>query len=84
MSRKSWKELNEIDRVIRTASPPGMDDGVHVTIEYFTGFELFNTSRYHNYETFSGGYRVTGLGFTAEAEDLDDAVKAWSDKRSIR
>ena len=77
MSRKPWNEILEPDRLIRTAKPPGMDDGVHVTIEYFTGFELFNTSPYHNYETFSGGYKVSGLGVTAQAEDLDDAVRKW-------
>lgn len=80
MSNKPWIQLSEIDQIIRTAKPPGMDDGVHVTIEYFTRFELFNTRPYHNYETWSGGYRVKGLGFTAEAEDLDDAVKIWANK----
>jgi len=80
MSRKPWDEISEIDKTIHTVSPPGMNDGVHVTIEYFTGFELFNTSRYHNYETWSGGYRVTGEGVTVEAEDLDDAVRLWADK----
>lgn len=79
MSRKPWSDLSEVDRIIRKVKPPGMDDGVHVTIEYFTGFELFNTSPYHNYETFSGGYRVTGLGFKAESEDLEDAVQAWAE-----
>lgn len=77
MSNKPWNEILEPDRLIRMAKPPGMDDGVHVTIEYFTGFELFNTRPYHNHETFSGGYRVSGLGVTSEAEDLDDAVRKW-------
>lgn len=66
------------DQIIRDVKPPGENSGIHVTIEYFTGFELFNTRPYHNYETFSGGYRVKGLGATAEAEDLDDAVTAWA------
>lgn len=70
----------EPDRLIRRAKPPGDDDGVHVTIEYFTGFEVFNTRPYHNYETYSGGYRVKGLGVTAQAEDLDDAVRLWARK----
>lgn len=80
MSRKPWLELCKPDQHIRMVSPPGMNDGTHVTIEYFTGFELFNTSPYHNHETFSGGYRVTGLGVTAEAEDMDEAVDAWANK----
>jgi len=78
MSNKARHLLNPIDSTIRKLKPAGMDDGTHVTIEYFTGFELFNTRPYHNYETWSGGYRVTGLGHTVEQEDLDDAVTAWA------
>lgn len=80
MSNKAWNEILEIDRLIRKAKPAGMDDGVHVVIEYFSGFELFNTRPYHNYETWSSGYRVKGLGVEVESEDLDDAVKLWSSK----
>jgi hypothetical protein len=78
VSNKRFQKLNEIDQIIRRLKPPGMDDGVHVTIEYFTGFELFNTRPYHNYEAWSGGYRVKGLGAEVESEDLDDAVKKWA------
>ena len=80
MSNKNWRDLNELDRIIRRVKPPGMDDGVHVTIEFFSGFELFNTRPYHNYDAWSAGYRVTGMGQTVEAEDLDDAVKLWATK----
>ena len=80
MSNKQWERLNEIDRIIRHIHPPGMTDGVHVTIQYFTGFELFNTRPYHNYETWSGGWRVEGHGVRVEMEDLDDAVKVWAQK----
>ena len=84
MSDKAWEKINELDRIIRLTKPPGMDDGVHVTVEYFTGFEKFNTRPYHNYETWSGGYRIKGLGCEAEREDLDDAVKDWAAKVAAR
>lgn len=84
MSDKPWDKILEIDRIIRMAKPAGMDDGVHVVIEYFTGFEEFNTRPYHNYETWSAGYRVKGLGVEIEAEDLDDAVKVWYNKVKSR
>lgn len=80
MSNKPWDMLSRVDQMIRKTKPPGMDDGVHVTIEYFSGFELFNTRAYHNYDTWSAGYRVTGLGVKVESEDLDDAVKLWAEK----
>lgn len=80
MSNKSWDQINELDRIIRRTKSIGMDDGVHVTIEFFTGFEKFNTRPYHNYETWSGGYRVKGMGVEVEAEDLDDAVNQWAVK----
>jgi len=80
MSNKPFDKINEIDRIIRLAKPIGMDDGVHVTIEYFSGFELFNDRAYHNYETWSAGYRVKGYGVEVEREDLDDAVKLWNQK----
>lgn len=78
MSDKPWKSLNELDRVIQRAARCGMDVGTIVTIEFISGFELFNTRPYHNYETWSQGYRVTGRGVTVEREDLDDAAKAWA------
>ena len=61
-----------------------MDDGVKITVELFTGFEIFNTRPYHNYETWSDGYRITGrhkcdhaVALRVEREDLDDAVKLF-------
>jgi hypothetical protein len=63
-----------------------MDDGVKVTIELFTGFEIFNTRPYHNYETWSDGYRITGrhkddhsVILRVEREDLDTAARKFSD-----
>jgi hypothetical protein len=74
------EEMNRIEELIRIASPAGMNDGVHVIIEYFTGFELFNDRPYHNYETWSGGFRVKGLGVVVEKEYLDDAIQYWFKK----
>lgn len=80
MSNKPWAQIDELDRLIRTTARCGMTDGVVVTIEFISGFELFNTRPYHNYETWSQGYRVTGCGARVELEDLDDALKAWATK----
>ena len=84
MSDKDFNKLDCADQLIRLYVPIGMDDGVKLTIEYFSGFELFNTRPYHNYETWSAGYRVTGNGIVAEAEDLDDAVKLYFQKAGKR
>jgi len=73
-------QINELDRLIRKTVQGGMEGGVLVRIEFIWGFELFNTRPYHNYETWSGGYRVTGRGQTGTAEDLDDALKLWAEK----
>jgi hypothetical protein len=60
MSDKPWTHLNDIDRLIRSTARCGMDEGTIVTIEFIAGFELFNTRPYHNYETWSQGYRISG------------------------
>ena len=80
MSNKERKNLNEIDLVIRDTCRCGMEDGVVVTIEFISGFELFNNRPYHNHENWGQGYRIIGRGITYMAEDLDDAVKGWSKK----
>ena len=81
MSNKEWSKVNELDKLIRQTTRLGMqNNGVYLKIEFIWGFELFNTHAYHNYETWSGGYRVTDdyWGVTVEREDLDDAIKAWA------
>jgi hypothetical protein len=80
MSDKPWDKLNELDRLIRQASRCGMTEGDVMTITLISGFELFNTRPYHNYETWSQGYRVEGKGVSVQREDLDDAVKDWVKK----
>lgn len=82
MSDKPVSKLNELDTLIRRTLRLGMDHGTFLTIEFIYGFEKFNTRPYHNYETWSGGYRVSDPRFiiTIEREDLDDALKAWADK----
>lgn len=83
MSNKSFESLNILDQKMRRAFPVGMDTPkVRVTIELLNGFELFNTRSYHNYETWSDGYRVTDniSGISYESEDLDDAIDGLIDK----
>lgn len=84
MSNKSWEELTEQDRLIRFYADDGVwgPNHVNLTIEYISGFEIFNTRPYHNYEDWGQGYRVTGNGLVVEREDLDDAVRAWCDLRA--
>ena len=80
MSNKPHDKLNPLDQLIRKTLRLGMDHGTFLKIEFIYGFELFNTRSYHNYETWSGGYRVTDErnGIIVEREDLDDAVLEWS------
>lgn len=82
MSDKRWNLLNVLDQQLRRTFPEGDSDsaqGTRVIIELFSGFELFNTRPYHNYETFSSGYRVKlpDGTLTVEREDLDDAVREF-------
>jgi len=82
MPDKSWDKINELDRLLRRTFPVGMDDnqqGVRCKIEMISGFELFNTRPYHNYETFSSGYRVSNPdeSIVVYKEDLDDAIKEF-------
>ena len=83
MPNKDWKKLNPIDSVLRRLSPIGMYDGTKIKIELINGFELFNTRPYHNYETWSDGWRITDTltALMVQAEDLDDAVELFEKKR---
>ena len=84
MSNK--RNISDIDRRIRHLFPTQMwdNDEVICTIEFFGGFEYFNSRPYHNYENWSEGYRIkTGDRFgniEVSAEDLDDAITALEDK----
>lgn len=82
MSDKPIGILNELDVTIRRTLRLGMDRGTFLKIEFIYGFEMFNTRPYHNYETWSGGYRVTDdrFGIVVEREDLDDAINEWATK----
>lgn len=80
MSNKPWDKIDPLDKLIRTTTNCGMEDGVVMKIEFISGFEKFNTRPYHNYETWSQGYRVEGRGVMVEREDLDDAVREWASR----
>ena len=80
MSDKALRNLDEIDRLLRRTFPPGPDQEPHpVTIRLESGFELWNTRPYHNYETFSDGWEVANhdRSIIGRAEDLDDAVRSF-------
>lgn len=83
MSNKAWGKINPLDQLIRQTLKLGMDQGTFLKIEFIYGFEKFNTRPYHNYETWSGGYRVTDElhDIIVSAEDLDDALYAWKRQR---
>jgi hypothetical protein len=76
MSNKAHSKLNKLDQILRKLFPESMTNGtiVQVKIEKICGFELFNTRPYHNYETWSDGYRITAGNTVVQAEDLDDAI----------
>lgn len=81
MSNKPHTKINELDTLIRNTLRLGMSSrDTFLKIEFIWGFELFNTRPYHNYETWSGGYRVTDQhhNIKVESEDLDDALKLWA------
>lgn len=84
MSNKAWDKINPLDTLIRQTLRLGMNEGTFLRIEFIYGFEKFNTRPYHNYETWSGGYRVTDeqCCIVVEREDLDDALNEWATKRS--
>lgn len=75
MSNKYSNLLSREDQLLRQAYPASMSNGVQVTIEKICGFELFNDRPYHNYETWSDGYRANDGLYKVEAEDLDDCVR---------
>jgi hypothetical protein len=54
-------------------------DGDHVQLAIYkvSGFELFNTRQYHNYETWSDGYIIRDGEVIVTAEDLDDAIRLY-------
>jgi len=82
MSNKPYARLNEIDRKLRQAFPADMCNTtiVQLKIEKICGFELFNTRPYHNYESWSDGWRITAGDITVEEEDLDDAVDKFLER----
>ena len=79
MSDKPFEKLNPLDQLVQRTARCGMTEGTVMVIEFVSGFEKFNTRPYHNYETWSQGWRVHDLGACVEREDLDDAVRTWAD-----
>jgi hypothetical protein len=49
-----------LDALLRREMPVGMQSGIHLRLDKIVGFELFNTRPFHNYETWSSGYRLLG------------------------
>ena len=68
----------DIEQTIRRTARCGMTDGTVMTVEFISGFELFDTRPYHNYETWAQGWRVSGLGVFVERESLAEAVTQWA------
>jgi hypothetical protein len=79
MSDKRFKDLDPVDQEIRKHLHPVAWAGTYTLLEIrmISGFELFNTRPYHNYENWSTGYNVSDGVIQAAAEDLDDAVRAF-------
>lgn len=101
MSNKPQAKLNELDLALRKAHPVVgfCSNHTQCTIEKICGFELFNTRPYHNYETWSDGWRITAspesgvMDFRynrkgdkplmVQAEDLDDAVREYVEAAAL-
>ena len=82
MSNKPFNRLIPSEALLRQTIPIGPQQihGTVLTIEMLHRFELFNTRPYHNYETWSMGWRVTGFDVIVQSEDLDDVIRLWVDK----
>ena len=86
MSDKAFNSLNILDQKLRKLFPVKgwCNNHTVLTISLINGFELFNTRPYHNYESWSNGYRIETTeeygGITVEAEDLDDAIEKLETK----
>lgn len=74
-----------LDQRLKQLFPVGMRTSTDVELVLHTGFELFNTRPYHNYETWSSGWQALVEGrVVAKAEHLDDLVTAleeWVSKQ---
>lgn len=81
MSNKTFNQLWPADKAMRKLKPVGMRQGVDLTVELIIGFELFNTRPYHNYETWSNGYRVYDNEIDVKAEDLDEALALFAEAK---
>lgn len=79
MSDKAWSSLCDIDREVQQALGPAgpENEGTRLKIEFVSGFEMFNTRPFHNYECWGSGWRVSDGDTTAQMEDLDDAVRLF-------
>lgn len=64
-----------LERDVIRALTLGMDDGVVLTIECISGFELFGA-----YETWREGWKVTGKGVTTTRYFLEEALIEWMQK----
>jgi len=69
-----------LDQRLKRCFPVGIRSGTDIKIRLKTGFELFNTRPYHNYETWSQGYDALIDGkVIATAEYLDELVEKIED-----
>jgi hypothetical protein len=86
MSDKPFNKLCDVDKRIRMLFPTMMwdNDETICTIEFFGGFEFFNSRPYHNYENWSEGYRIKADkrfgNIAVTSEDLDDALAKFEAK----
>ena len=74
MSNKRFDNLMDADKRLRRMFPIGIRDEIDVVIRKRTGFELWNSRPYHNYETWSDGYIAETATLLASGEDLDECL----------
>jgi hypothetical protein len=85
VSDKPWDKLSSVEQRVNRVYCASMTDRVQITLERFTGFEIFNTRPYHNYESWAAGWRASDAwGNRASAEDLDDCLNKLCDQREAQ
>ena len=78
-SHRKFREFHPLDIIIRRTLNAGMEGGTEaitlMTIEHIYGFEILGA-----YETWRGGYRVSGRNQTYTSFYLEDAINGWAKK----
>lgn len=75
--------VNDISKLLKSYHPygPGVE-GDHVSITLYSGFEIFNDTPYHNYETWAHGWRIEDDEYRVLAEDLETGLTLYKNLKN--